>query len=106
MSPQTRNKAIASWFQRWSATEACTVETRRVAGNTDSVRRSMAEFIALAPNVILATGSLTFGPLLQATGTIPIVFAIVPDPVTAHPQQIELADEITEYDRAVAGHLI
>jgi putative ABC transport system substrate-binding protein len=59
------------------------VETRRVAGNADSVRRSMAEFIALAPDVILATGSLTVGPLLQATSTIPIVFAIVPDPVGA-----------------------
>jgi putative ABC transport system substrate-binding protein len=59
------------------------VDTCRAAGNADSVRRSTAELIALAPDVILATGSATVGPLLQATRTIPIVFAIVPDPVGA-----------------------
>jgi ABC-type uncharacterized transport system substrate-binding protein len=31
----------------------------------------------------LATGSSTIGPLLQATRIVPIVFAIVPDPVGA-----------------------
>ena len=33
------------------------------------------------PDVIFAVGSSTMGPLLQATRTVPIVFAIVPDPV-------------------------
>jgi putative tryptophan/tyrosine transport system substrate-binding protein len=37
--------------------------------------------VALAPDVILAPGSPTTGPLLQATRTVPIVFATVPDPV-------------------------
>src|SRR5262249_2484911 len=36
-----------------------------------------------APDVILATGSPTTGPLLQATRTIPIVFVQVVDPVGA-----------------------
>ena len=39
--------------------------------------------VALAPDVILAAGSSTVAPLLQATRTVPIVFAIVPDPVGA-----------------------
>jgi hypothetical protein len=39
--------------------------------------------IALAPDVILAPGSFTMGPLLQATRTVPIVFVHVPDPVGA-----------------------
>ena len=39
--------------------------------------------VALAPDVILATGSSAVGPLLQATRTVPIVFAIVADPVGA-----------------------
>ena len=39
--------------------------------------------LALAPDVILATGNAAAAPLLQATRTVPIVFVIVPDPVGA-----------------------
>src|SRR5499425_59403 len=42
-----------------------------------------SELVALAPDVIVATGSATVGPLLQATHTAPIVFVSVPDPVGA-----------------------
>jgi len=38
---------------------------------------------ALAPDVILAHGAGTVGPLLQATRAVPIVFPIVADPVGA-----------------------
>ena len=38
------------------------------------IRRHAAELVALAPDVILAHGSSTVRPLLQATRTIPIVF--------------------------------
>jgi len=38
------------------------------------------EFVAVAPEVILATGA-TVAPLLQATRDVPIVFVIVSDPV-------------------------
>src|SRR3954470_8583965 len=56
---------------RWSATDA------------ERKRRYAAELIALAPDVILATGDSNTGPLLQATRAIPIVFVLVPDPVGA-----------------------
>jgi putative ABC transport system substrate-binding protein len=59
------------------------VETRWAAGDAESIRRHAAELVALAPDVILATGSASVGPLLQATRTVPIVFALVPDPVGA-----------------------
>jgi putative ABC transport system substrate-binding protein len=39
--------------------------------------------VALAPNIILATGSSSMGPLMQISGAVPIVFVIVPDPVGA-----------------------
>ena len=39
--------------------------------------------IALAPDLIFASGGAAAQPLLQATRTIPVVFAIVPDPVGA-----------------------
>ena len=38
---------------------------------------------ALAPDVILAHGSSTVGPLLEATRTVPIVFPVIADPVAA-----------------------
>jgi putative ABC transport system substrate-binding protein len=37
--------------------------------------------IALAPDVILASGTTTVVPLQQATRTVPIVFMLIPDPV-------------------------
>jgi len=46
-------------------------------------RRDVPELVAVAPDVILATGSTTVGPLLQASRSLPIVFVIVPDPVGA-----------------------
>ena len=49
----------------------------------DDTRKSAAELISLAPDVILATGSAGTGPLLQATRSIPIVFVHTPDPVGA-----------------------
>ena len=40
-------------------------------------------WLALAPDVILAHGAATVRPLLQATRTVPIVFPVVADPVGA-----------------------
>src|SRR5262249_48234812 len=39
------------------------------------------ELIALAPDVILATGSAGAEAMVQVTRSVPIVFVIVPDPV-------------------------
>lgn len=47
------------------------------------IRRNAAELVALAPDVILTTGGISMGPLLQATRTVPIVFVQVTDPVGA-----------------------
>src|SRR5215475_3949003 len=52
-------------------------------GEADEIRRHAAELVALAPDVILASGSVTLGPLLRVTRAIPIVFTSVPDPVGA-----------------------
>src|SRR5262249_21339020 len=42
-----------------------------------------AELLALAPDVILASGGAVAGPLLKLTRTVPIVFTLTPDPVGA-----------------------
>ena len=46
-------------------------------------RQRPPELVALAPDVIFATGTSTVAPLLQANRAVPIVFALVPDPVGA-----------------------
>jgi putative ABC transport system substrate-binding protein len=53
------------------------------ATNAAEARKYAAELVALAPDVILSVGSASAGQLLEATRTVPIVFAIVPDPVGA-----------------------
>ena len=59
------------------------IERRWGSANAEQTRTFAAELVSFAPDVILAPGSTATGPLLQATSTIPIVFATVPDPVTA-----------------------
>ena len=59
------------------------IERRWGSANAEQTRKFAAELVSFAPDVILAPGSSATGPLLQATSTIPIVFATVPDPVTA-----------------------
>jgi putative tryptophan/tyrosine transport system substrate-binding protein len=49
--------------------------------DTDRLRRSAAELVALAPDVVLAGGNLALVAFQQASGTLPIVFANVTDPV-------------------------
>ena len=55
----------------------------RWGGDAERVRRYAAELVALAPDVILTTGSAGVTPVLEATRTIPVVFVQVTDPVGA-----------------------
>ena len=65
----------------WTDGRNVHVDARWSAGNASNTRKYAAELVALAPDVILAVGSVSPGPLLHATSTLPIVFTIVPDPV-------------------------
>ena len=66
----------------WTIGRNVRIDTRWVPHEAD-IRRQAAELAALAPDVILAHGASTVGPLLQATRTVPIVFPLVADPVAA-----------------------
>jgi putative ABC transport system substrate-binding protein len=59
------------------------IDTRWATANAAEIRRHASELVTLAPDVILAHGDSTVGPLLAATRSVPIVFAIVTDPVGA-----------------------
>ena len=65
----------------WVAGRNLRIETRWAGVKVDDIRRHAQELAALAPDVILAHGGSTLRPLLQSTRSIPIVFAIVTDPV-------------------------
>jgi putative tryptophan/tyrosine transport system substrate-binding protein len=82
---QARLTAFVQSLQQlgWTDGHNVSIETRWAAADADRFRRYAAEFAALAPDVILASGSSSLGPLLQATRTVPVVFVNVPDPVGA-----------------------
>jgi putative ABC transport system substrate-binding protein len=67
----------------WDDGHNARIEARWSGGNADDMRRYAAELVALAPDVILASGGAVVGPLLQATRAVPIVFTQTPDPVAA-----------------------
>jgi putative ABC transport system substrate-binding protein len=67
----------------WTIDHNLRIDTRWATANAAEIRRHAAELAALAPDVILAHGASTVGPLLQATRTVPIVFPSVIDPVGA-----------------------
>ena len=67
----------------WTIGRNVRIDTRWATANAAEIRRHAAELVALAPDVILAHGASTVGPLLQATRTVPIVFPVAADPVGA-----------------------
>jgi putative ABC transport system substrate-binding protein len=67
----------------WTDGRNVRIDVHWGASDPDRSRKYAAELAALAPDVIFATGNSAVAPLLQATRTVPIVFAIVPDPVGA-----------------------
>jgi putative ABC transport system substrate-binding protein len=64
----------------WTIGRNVRIDTRWATANAVEIRRHAAELAALAPDVILAFGGSTVGPLLQATRTVPIVFPVAADP--------------------------
>ena len=82
---RARDTALVERLQQlgWSEGRNLRIEMRRTGGDAELARKYAAELVALAPDVIVTTGSAGLIPVLQVTRTIPIVFTIVPDPVGA-----------------------
>jgi putative tryptophan/tyrosine transport system substrate-binding protein len=80
---QIRNAAFLQGLQQlgWIVGQNVQIDYRFSGGNIDDTRRYAAELVALSPDVIFAPGSSALGPLLQVSRSVPIVFAIVIDPV-------------------------
>jgi putative ABC transport system substrate-binding protein len=67
----------------WTIGRNVRIDIRWATVNHAEIRKQATELVALAPDVILASGTSTVGPVLQATRTVPVVFPIVVDPVGA-----------------------
>jgi putative ABC transport system substrate-binding protein len=78
---QDRDTAFLEAFEQlgWTNGRNVQIEVRWSEGN--DARKYADELVALAPDVILATGGAGAAVMLKATQTIPIVFAVVPDPM-------------------------
>jgi putative ABC transport system substrate-binding protein len=80
-----RITALAQGLQQlgWTDGRNLRIDYRWGAADADRSRKSAAELVALAPDVILATAFPPTEALQQATHTVPIVFVSVVDPVGA-----------------------
>ena len=64
----------------WTSGRNLRVDARR-SENAAQIRKNASELVSLGPDVIVVGGASSLAPLLEATGTIPVVFVAVPDPV-------------------------
>jgi putative ABC transport system substrate-binding protein len=80
---QERYAAFLEAFEQlgWTDGRNAQIVVRWGGGSEPETRKYAEEIVALAPDVILATGSSGAELMLKATRTIPIVFAVVPDPI-------------------------
>jgi putative tryptophan/tyrosine transport system substrate-binding protein len=83
--PETRSRK-AVFLQElqqlgWADGRNVRIDYRFALGDIARLRQYAAALVALAPDVILATGAEAAASLLQVSRTVPIVFVLVPDPV-------------------------
>jgi putative ABC transport system substrate-binding protein len=110
---QSRVTAFVQALQQlgWSVGQNIRPHYRWGDGTSATMQKYAAEMVALAPDVILADSSAAVAPLLQATQTIPIVFAIVADPVGAgYVESLARpggnATGFTPFEYAIAGKML
>jgi len=67
----------------WNVGRNVRIDTRWTEDNADQTVKHAAGLVALAPDIILASGTLAVTALQHISRTLPIVFASVADPVGA-----------------------
>jgi putative ABC transport system substrate-binding protein len=84
-SHQARMAAFLKRLQQvgWTDGLNLRIDYRSGLGDAANMQIYAAELVALAPDILLVLGTAAMAPMLQATRTIPIVFANVADPVGA-----------------------
>ena len=67
----------------WVSGRNIEVDTHWATADAAAIRRHAAELVRVAPDIIMAAGTSTVGPVLEVTRTIPVVFPTAVDPVGA-----------------------
>jgi putative tryptophan/tyrosine transport system substrate-binding protein len=69
----TRIAAFQHGLQQlgWTEGRNVRIDTQWAGGSAEAIRKHSAELAALAPDVVLAHGGATVGPLLTATSAVP-----------------------------------
>ena len=82
---QARLAAFQQALQQlgWNDGRNVRIDTRWGEDDVDRERRAAAELVALAPDIIFASGTLSVAALQKVSRTVPIVFVGVTDPVGA-----------------------
>ena len=82
---QARLAAFLQGLQEagWAVGRNMRIDLRWGGGDPESFRKQASELVALAPDIVFASGIPAATPLVPATRTVPIVFAQVVDPVGA-----------------------
>jgi putative ABC transport system substrate-binding protein len=82
---QARLAAFLEGLQQlgWTDGRNIRIDTRWAVGDADLIRKYAGELVALGPDVVMAISSAAVASLRQVTHAIPIVFAVVADPVGA-----------------------
>jgi putative ABC transport system substrate-binding protein len=82
---QARLAAFQHGLQQlgWTDGSNVRIDTRWGEDEVDRQRRDAAELVALAPDILLASGTLSVAALQNVSRALPIVFAAVTDPVGA-----------------------
>jgi putative ABC transport system substrate-binding protein len=77
--------AFRSEFQKlgWNEGGNVRLDVRWATGDRDTIERFAKELVFSQPELILSSSTPTTAALLQQTRSIPIVFAVVTDPVGA-----------------------
>jgi putative ABC transport system substrate-binding protein len=80
---QARVAAFREGLQElgWAEARNVRIDTRWATADVALIERLAKELVALQPDLILSNSTPTTAALLQQTRTIPIVFAVVSDPV-------------------------
>ena len=82
---QARLSAFQQALQQlgWIDGRNVRIDIRWHENDADRARRYAQELVVLAPDIVLAENTISVTALQHVTRTLPIVFAIVPDPVGA-----------------------
>jgi ABC-type uncharacterized transport system substrate-binding protein len=80
---QSRNAVFVQGLQElgWTVGRNLHIDYRWSHGDADRLRADAAELVAFGPDVLLATSGVSILPLVQASRSVPIVFAQTIDPV-------------------------